>query len=335
MPFYGGYGLHDATWRGAFGGSIYLYGGSHGCVNLPPKAAATLYNNVTVGTKVILYGGYRSVAPLEQSLSCTGAYDVAEDAGSFALNVKAKYAKPTLTYSSSNPAVATVSSDGTVTIKGPGTAKITVNATTYGYYTPATTTITVNVHTTCDEGRHNLGTPTQVKAPTCQPGLERVSCSKCSHTVDQEIKPIENHSFGNWVTTKEPTCGAEGARERTCTKCNTQKETEAIAATGVHKEGDWEITQKPTCVSEGTKQTKCSVCGTTMRTEKIPATGEHTPGDWVVTQDATCSATGTKVKNCTGCGIQLETGSVDKKSHSYDGPSCSSCGASNPNYTPE
>ena len=37
MPFNGGIGLHDATWRSSFGGDIYKTDGSHGCVNLPKK----------------------------------------------------------------------------------------------------------------------------------------------------------------------------------------------------------------------------------------------------------------------------------------------------------
>ena len=52
MPFYGGYGLHDATWRSYFGGDIYKYNGSHGCVNLPYSVAKYLYNHVPVGTLV-------------------------------------------------------------------------------------------------------------------------------------------------------------------------------------------------------------------------------------------------------------------------------------------
>lgn len=52
MPFSGPYGLHDATWRGSFGGSIYKYNGSHGCVNLPYKTAKYLYNHAGVGTVV-------------------------------------------------------------------------------------------------------------------------------------------------------------------------------------------------------------------------------------------------------------------------------------------
>jgi lipoprotein-anchoring transpeptidase ErfK/SrfK len=52
MPFYSGYGLHDASWRSAFGGQDYYYGGSHGCVNLPFGTAAFIYNWAEVGTPV-------------------------------------------------------------------------------------------------------------------------------------------------------------------------------------------------------------------------------------------------------------------------------------------
>ena len=55
MPFTGNYGLHDATWRGVFGGSIYKTAGSHGCVNLPKSAASTLYDLAPIGTKVYVH----------------------------------------------------------------------------------------------------------------------------------------------------------------------------------------------------------------------------------------------------------------------------------------
>ena len=55
MPFLRGYGLHDASWRSDYGGDIYLNGGSHGCVNLPEGKAAVLYENVDVGTPVIVF----------------------------------------------------------------------------------------------------------------------------------------------------------------------------------------------------------------------------------------------------------------------------------------
>ncbi|WP_417118674.1 L,D-transpeptidase [Olsenella phocaeensis] len=56
MPFIGNsVGLHDATWRYSFGGSIYSYAGSHGCVNLPYQDAKALWDLVRVGDKVVVH----------------------------------------------------------------------------------------------------------------------------------------------------------------------------------------------------------------------------------------------------------------------------------------
>ncbi len=56
MPFtWDGQGLHDASWRNSFGGSIYTYNGSHGCVNLPVSFASQLYAQAETGTPVIVY----------------------------------------------------------------------------------------------------------------------------------------------------------------------------------------------------------------------------------------------------------------------------------------
>ncbi len=55
MPFNGNQGLHDASWRSSFGGSIYQGSGSHGCVNCPYSFAKTLYSYVDEGFPVIVY----------------------------------------------------------------------------------------------------------------------------------------------------------------------------------------------------------------------------------------------------------------------------------------
>lgn len=54
---YSGCGIHDASWRsaGEFGGTTYKGNGSHGCVNTPYSKVRTIYNNVGIGTPVILY----------------------------------------------------------------------------------------------------------------------------------------------------------------------------------------------------------------------------------------------------------------------------------------
>ena len=374
MPFYYGYGLHDATWRGSFGGSIYLYDGSHGCVNLPLNAAATIFNNAPVGTKVILYGGVRSVPPMDQSFTGTTSYDVADDVGSFQLNIQPKHSDPKMSYKSSNTKVATVSDSGVVTVKSVGTAKITVSVPKHEGYAAAETTVTVNVHSACDEGRHTMGQPETVVEPTCLPGLEKIACTQCDYEEDRELKPSKDHSYGEWVTVKEPTCSQEGTKERVCTVCEESKKTGTIPATGEHTEGEWVTTKEPTCVKEGVRKVKCTVCDKQLRSEKIPATGQHKAGDWKTVQEATCTENGKKAKYCTTCDKELETAVIEaghkpgdwsihteascsqegervkkcktckqvletevipKKDHPFDGgPTCPECGENNPNYVP-
>ncbi len=55
MPFNGNIGMHDATWRGTFGGSIYKTSGSHGCINLPYENAKIIYEYLYTGFPVICY----------------------------------------------------------------------------------------------------------------------------------------------------------------------------------------------------------------------------------------------------------------------------------------
>ncbi|SDW65413.1 Putative peptidoglycan binding domain-containing protein [Lachnospiraceae bacterium KHCPX20] len=55
MPFNGNIGMHDAPWRSSFGGNIYKTNGSHGCINLPPKSAETIFGYVKSGFPVIVY----------------------------------------------------------------------------------------------------------------------------------------------------------------------------------------------------------------------------------------------------------------------------------------
>lgn len=55
MPFNGGIGLHDASWRSEFGGEIYKTNGSHGCINAPYYVAETVFKNIEEGTPIICY----------------------------------------------------------------------------------------------------------------------------------------------------------------------------------------------------------------------------------------------------------------------------------------
>lgn len=55
MPYNNGEGLHDASWRSVFGTESYHYAGSHGCINIPPSITDEIYENVEVGTKVLVH----------------------------------------------------------------------------------------------------------------------------------------------------------------------------------------------------------------------------------------------------------------------------------------
>lgn len=48
-------GLHDASWRSNFGGSIYRGNGSHGCVNLPTDSAKWFYDNLETNVAVLVH----------------------------------------------------------------------------------------------------------------------------------------------------------------------------------------------------------------------------------------------------------------------------------------
>ena len=51
-----GIGMHDSQWRGGnVGGEIYKWNGSHGCINMTYDGAKYIYDNVEIGTPVVMY----------------------------------------------------------------------------------------------------------------------------------------------------------------------------------------------------------------------------------------------------------------------------------------
>ncbi|MBQ3901753.1 MAG: L,D-transpeptidase [Lachnospiraceae bacterium] len=50
-----GVGIHDAWWRYSFGGNIYTYDGSHGCINTPSDAMNVFYDNSYEMMPVVIY----------------------------------------------------------------------------------------------------------------------------------------------------------------------------------------------------------------------------------------------------------------------------------------
>ena len=56
IPFGGGLGINDAPWRTEFGGQIYDFEGTHGCICAPADQVQVIYSAVEKNTPVITYG---------------------------------------------------------------------------------------------------------------------------------------------------------------------------------------------------------------------------------------------------------------------------------------
>ena len=99
----------------------------------------------------------------------------------------------------------------------------------------------------------------EVEIPALGHNYENKVCTRCG-----EKEPgCENHTFGDWVITKNATCVAEGSKKRTCTVCGVE-EVETIPATGVHTYGEWQVTKQATCTADGIKTKTCTGCGATQ-----------------------------------------------------------------------
>lgn len=237
MAFYGAYGLHDASWRSEFGGELYIYEGSHGCPNLPVEIAGEVYHNVSVGTPVIVHGGLTEPTDLTQEILGTTTYNLFSIGESFTLDAAPRYEGAELTYTSSDPAVVTVTADGVATVQGAGNAVITVSAAPFTHHTGAQLTVKVNVFLSCNPDEHVYSDWVEVFPGTCDTlGLEERTCTVCGNVETRESSSY-HHTFpvnedgSEWIVTDAPNCLHPGIEARTCTLCGLTEQRE-IPATG-------------------------------------------------------------------------------------------------------
>lgn len=58
-------GIHDNWNRTEFGGNIYQSWGSNSCINTPPEAMKTIFENTPIGTAVVIYESSTNLSPTE------------------------------------------------------------------------------------------------------------------------------------------------------------------------------------------------------------------------------------------------------------------------------
>ncbi|MDE5856105.1 MAG: hypothetical protein K2H06_03560 [Anaeroplasmataceae bacterium] len=121
-------------------------------------------------------------------------------------------------------------------------------------------------------------------------GTAVYKCSVCPKT--KEEASLAKHSYGEWVTAKEPTETTPGIKERICSVCK-NKETGSIPVIGhVHQyDTDWTIDKEATCTEAGSKSHHCLSCDDKIDVTTIPAIG-HNYGQWVEKQEKTCTTDG-------------------------------------------
>ena len=106
-----------------------------------------------------------------------------------------------------------------------------------------------------------------------------------AHTLTLELyKHIvsHEHTYGDWVTTTEPTCKDEGIATQTCKFCD-EAQTNVLSKTDEHSWDEGVVTKAATTESTGIMTYTCTVCGETM-TEILPVI-DPTPDEPVVPVD--------------------------------------------------
>lgn len=237
----------------------------------------------------------------------------------------------TVTWSSSDEAVATVSNKGKVTAAGAGEAVI--SATANGVTAQCVITVkdtAVNLaktSITLSAGKTEIipvdvvGTSQTVKWASTNSKVVTVKNGfiTAKKNGEADIKVTANgvtavchvvvgeceHSYTENVT-KEPSCSETGEKTFVCSKCG-DTYTEVIET--IPHSYTAAVTE-PMCTEQGYTTYTCEVCGYSYIDEYVDAAG-HIYGEWVVEKAATETEDGVKARYCEVCG-EKETKAVPK-----------------------
>ncbi len=107
------------------------------------------------------------------------------------------------------------------------------------------------------------------------PQNEQTSQSE-QESQSEQILQCENngHSYGEWYTSVDPTCTAEGKKRHDCENCSHYEE--QTIASGGH---DYESKVIAACISTGFTKYTCTVCGDTYKESYVSVNGKHVYDD--------------------------------------------------------
>ena len=115
------------------------------------------------------------------------------------------------------------------------------------------------------------------------------TCSRCNLTAR------EDHNYGDWITTDDPSCTATGEESRTCTDCS-HVDTRAISALGHNYDS---VVTPPTCTEGGYTTHTCTRCHDSYTDSETDPLGHDY--QIKVIKDASAAATGRASVTCSRC----------------------------------
>ena len=293
MPFNGGIGFHDASWRyGVFTPDQAYYNGSHGCVNLPYGAAQTLYSYIHAGDVVYVHGWPQNPANMHKHT--TGDWEVVKQATCTEEGKKVRRCTSCGEEIEAAVIPKTEHTEGEWRTVREATEDAEGQRELHCAVCDAvmkTEPIPKLEHVHVASGQWEI-----VKAPTCTEDGERVQrCVKDKTIVISEVLPATGHQ-GGWEETPA-TCTADGVKTRVCTVCGVT-ETVVIPAAG-HTAGA-PVTEHEvgaTCESAGSHEsvTYCTVCGAEV--SRVTVTDPALGHSW-------SEVDGDGYRTCLRCGLR-------------------------------
>ena len=198
-----------------------------------------------------------------------------------------------VSWSSNNEAVATVSQSGLGTAVAAGSAVVTVTTTDGGYTSACTVSVTSPVH------NHTFGTYTRTLAPTCTtPGSEKAVCSGCGEEDVRTVNALGHNYSSTWTTDKAATCKEAGSKSHQCTRCDAKRDITAIDKTA----------HTPGAAATCTTAQKCTVCNELL----VSALRHDYSAEWTVDKAATATEEGSKSHHCTRCDAKTDITVIPK-----------------------
>ena len=154
------------------------------------------------------------------------------------------------------------------------------------------------------EPEHTHNYKVQDIAPSCtEQGYVAYLCD-CGAKYESDYIPANGHSFGEWHTSINPACTANGERYRECSVCN-YEEYQTVLATG---HSYTTVITAPTCTQQGYTTYSCP-CGDHYMADFKNAAG-HSWSAWVVANEPQIGIEGAEQRICRFCS-ETETRKID------------------------